>query len=368
MAKNLFLPLADAVGEEGAKFHAGSRRRRLAAIIKVHRRGFLHHFLFQNQSAYLWRDSRSVMFGQLIGKCDRSAHNANNSSFLHKLPPEIRMQIYEYALGGNTIFFDRHHSTCTDMCHPNRYRCRAHIAEEPTEESGQLSGHDHEQVKEFQDPVESDWERSGDVSLKLLLTCRQIYNEAFLVPFSNNDFGLNSDAIITDDYNRMFFLRDLIPDQIRAISTLHIRGTMRFGYVQLQTKSMSGLRRLKLSFDFNMMAIRDSPDLLMAALEERFDASGASLFVAVNLQAVDITINLTVFFRDVQAIKAQGKEIVEWVESKRVLLLTRPTPVLRTRRAETVVRTRRAETVVSQPTRVSERIRAQREKEKASAE
>lgn len=269
------------------------------------------------------------------------------------------MQIYEYALGGNTIFFTRHFSTCTENCHPSRYRCRAHVAKEPTEESGQPSDNDHEKVKELKHRLEGDWERSGDVSLELLLACRQIYNEAVLVPFSDNEFGVDSNRFTSDDSNRINFLRDLIPDQRRAISALHIRGYMGSGFVQQQTKSMSGLRNPKLSFDWNMMAIRHSPDLLLTTLEEHFDASGASLFAAAILQAVDITINLTVCFRDVQAVLTQDKELVGWVEGKRALLLAKQTPVARTRRAGTVA---------SQPTRSSERIRAQREKADASTE
>jgi hypothetical protein len=288
-----------------------------------------------------------------------SAYNANNSSFLHKLPPEVRMQIYEYALGGNTILFQPHHSICTDTCHPSRYRCRAHVAKALTEESGQPSDHDHEQVKVSQRRPENDWKRSGDVSLNLLLTCRQIYNEAVLVPSSNNDFGLNSNLFTSYNLTNILFLRDLIPEQIRAISTLHIRGIVRYGLVQQHIKVLSGLRRLKLSFDWNTNAIRHSPDLLMAAREDRFETSGVGLFAKARLQTVDFKIDLTVFLHDVQAVLAQEKELVDWVESKRAILLKNQTPV---------VSKRRAAPEAPQPLRTSARIRAQKEKAKASTE
>jgi hypothetical protein len=114
---------------------------------------------------------------------------------------------------------------------------------------------------------------AGDVSLNLILTCRQVYNEAVLVPISVNEFGLSSNWFMTDRLVKIFFLRDLIPDQSRAISTLHIRGVLRHGCVQQHIKALSGLRRLKLSFDSDMMAIRNMPDLLMTTLEDRSEKS-----------------------------------------------------------------------------------------------
>ena len=205
------------------------------------------------------------------------------------------MQIYGCALEGSTIFFQPHHSTCTGKCHRNRYRCTAHVAGASIEKSGKSSDRDHgyEQVKESKRRPESDWEPSGDVSLELLLTCRQIYNEAILVPFGANDFGLISNLFTSDNRTKIYFLRDLIPDQRRAISTLHIRGVAKYRFadqqqwLQQQIASMSGLSRLELSFDWNVMAYSNSPGLLMAALEERFEASGVSMFAMANLNSRD---------------------------------------------------------------------------------
>jgi hypothetical protein len=214
-------------------------------------------------------------------------------------------------------------------------------------------------VKESQYHSKSEWEHFGGVSLEMLLTCRQIHNEAVLVPFSANEFGIHSGWSTSDNRTKILFLRDLIPDQRRAITTLHIRGNVRYGFVKQHITSMPGLRRLRLSFDWNMMSIRNSPDLLMAALEDRFENSGVSMFAMAKLRTVDFTIDLTVFSGDVQAVLAQEKELIDWVESKRVLLLTKRTPVARTRRAGAFA---------AQPTRVSECIRAQRGKGKTSTE
>jgi hypothetical protein len=56
---------------------------------------------------------------------------------------------------------------------------------------------------------------------------------------------------------------------------------------------------------------------------------------------------------------AQEKELVDWVESKRAILLKNQTPV---------VSKRRAAPEAPQPLRTSARIRAQKEKAKASTE
>lgn len=268
------------------------------------------------------------------------------------------MRIYEYALGGNTIFFDTHPSPCTNKCHRNRYRCRAYVAEEDSsEEVERKSG--PEQVKESKHYRSGDWKPASDVSLELLLTCREFYNEAVLVPFTANEFGLLSDWFVRDGRVKILFLRDLIPDQSRAISTLHIRGRVRCGFVQQHVKALSGLKTLKVSFDWNMATDRESSDVLMDVLARRFDASGLGMLATANLQTVDITVDLTVFSPNMQAVMAQKDELVDWLEGKRALLLAKQSPVARTRRAGTVP---------SQPSRISKRIQAQREKAETSIE
>ena len=211
-------------------------------------------------------------------------------------------------------------------------------------------------MKVLQRRPRSDWKPSGDVSLELLLTCHQIYNEAVLVPFSANDFGLNSKLFTSGNRTNILFLRDLSPDQSRAISTLHIRGVVKYRFfqqqwLQQQIASMSGLRRLKLSFGWSMTINRESHSVLVNALERRFDNSGINMFALANLQKVDIMIDLTVFHHDVEVVMAQGKELFDWVESKRALLLTRQSPVAPAHRAGTEA---------PQALRILERIRAQK--------
>jgi hypothetical protein len=220
-------------------------------------------------------------------------------------------------------------------------------------ESGKRSS--NEQVKESQRRPEGTWEPAGNVDVDLLLTCRQIYNEAVLAPFSANDFGLDSYLSRSDGRTKILFLRDLVPDQSRTISTLHIYGTTRrghAGFVQQHINTLSALRTLKLRFGWDMMDIQGSPGQLMAALEDRFDASGVSIFATANLQTIDVKIGVTVFHRDVQAITERKEELVDWMGSKRDLLLTRQSPVRRTRRAAAVT---------EQTLPISQRIQARKE-------
>jgi hypothetical protein len=130
-------------------------------------------------------------------------------------------------------------------------------------------------------------------------------------------------------------------------------------FVQQHINALSGLRKLKLTFDWSMMGIKGSPDQLVAALEDRFDASGVSMFATADLQTVEIKMELTVFYLDVQAAMEKKDELVAWLEGKRDLLLTKQSPVRRTRRAAAAA---------GQTLRVSQRIQAQKEKAKMAVQ
>ena len=200
------------------------------------------------------------------------------------------------------------------------------------------------------------------MDLDLLLTCRQIYNESVLVPFSASFFSHDSDEFRSDGRTKLLFLRDLIPDQSRAISTLQLRSTTRpwqVEFVQQHINTLSGLRKLILTFDWNMMGIKESPDQLVAALEDRFDATGVSMFATANLQTVEIKIGQTVSYLDVQAVMEQKDELIAWIEGKRDFLLTKQSPVRRTRHAAVAA---------GQTLRVSQRIQAQKEKAKMAVQ
>lgn len=178
------------------------------------------------------------------------------------------------------------------------------------------------------------------MNLKLLLVCRQIYNEAVLIPFSADDSAYlrdrflyrkphfdQSDSESDDGENRdfhwMLFLRDLVPDQRRAISTLSIKGYVRHKFDQRNIDALSGLKHLKVALKWDMMSIQDKPDRLIHALDARHErVLGIPMFASANLKKVEIVVELTVWHLDMQAITDQSKQLADWVEGKRAFLLS----------------------------------------------
>jgi hypothetical protein len=218
-------------------------------------------------------------------------------------------------------------------------------------------------VREVSRPDRDLWAFADHVGqkLQLLLACRQIYNETVLVPFSANKFGHDSDRFESalKCSNITSFPRDLTPDQSRAISTLHIWGAGHCGFVQQHINALSGLKRLVMGFSWNLLDIEGLPGLLMKTMEDRFGATGVSVFARTKLETVEMKINLTVSSRDLRAVMARKDELKDWLESKRILLL---------KRAKPVASVRDSSTAVGRAVRSSERIRAQRERVRTSDE
>jgi hypothetical protein len=211
-------------------------------------------------------------------------------------------------------------------------------------------------VREVSKPERDVWAFADHVGqkLQLLLACRQIYNETVLVPFSANEFGHDSDRFESTlkRHNTTCFPRDLTPAQSRAISTLHIWGAGHCGFVQQHINALSGLKRLVMGFSWNLLDVQELPGLLMETMEDRFGATGVSVFARTNLETVEMKIYLTVSSRDLRAVMAQKDELEDWLESKTILLL---------KKAKPVASVRGSSTAVGQAVRSSERIRAQRE-------
>lgn len=141
-----------------------------------------------------------------------------------KCPPEVRSKIYEYVFGGKEIHiitsekrahnnFKLHHSICQAN---GTERARA---EKVKQKSFDLRG----------DPVEVHFQnkcacrqrppffpdgRLKPLSLSLLLACRQIHDEAALLPFSSNAFVFGNDGIVAD------FLKKVGPQQSGAIRNI----------------------------------------------------------------------------------------------------------------------------------------------------
>lgn len=105
---------------------------------------------------------------------------------------------------------------------------------------------------------------------------------------------------------------------------LHIRGAMEYRFAQQDINGLPSLRQLKVDFDWDFTDIRGSPSSLLEALESRFNSSGMGMFVLSKLKTVEIKVELMVWHLDVEAVMEQEGQLIEWVEIKRMLLLSRP--------------------------------------------
>ena len=161
---------------------------------------------------------------------DRALRNAAQPALL-RLPPEIRNRIYEYALGGSSIYI------CQRVEHHGREKvfltynviCQNEI---PDEDLALSLRHLTEPVD-----VESDTRRHErchlsnltvrrHLQLHLLQVCSQIHREVALVPFESNCF-------LTTDYSALTkCAKKLIPAQARAIKRLVVSDDGENGWKQ----------------------------------------------------------------------------------------------------------------------------------------
>ena len=112
------------------------------------------------------------------------AGEAVGSWFL-ALPVEIRLQIYEHAVGGDWLHVGAEGRSVRPCLDPRRFRLRRDVIKSsPTRQrfTHALALHD----RCFTACVEQ--ETSDRLCLALLRVCRQVYFEARLVPFSANTF------------------------------------------------------------------------------------------------------------------------------------------------------------------------------------
>jgi hypothetical protein len=148
--------------------------------------------------------------------------------FLRQLPPEIRSQIYEYVLGGQTFHLvqvprriahvrcDRNYDDGTDLfdatrkCFPlarNRFSPSSPVYDQSQQTQGEV------------------WKRYGPLilnslstsNLALLRTCRQIYQEGIHILYRSNVFDF--DSIMTF----LNFTANLSPERLATIRHLQIR-------------------------------------------------------------------------------------------------------------------------------------------------
>ncbi|PPJ55590.1 hypothetical protein CBER1_03744 [Cercospora berteroae] len=154
-----------------------------------------------------------------------SRRNASESSFL-LLPAEIRNQIYKHAFGGDT-------QRVRVSSKPGRYpvlsarRCKCELSEQQMIEHYKMNGdieifpdHYYGEEKEVTDCHTCCHDRQPDcLNLALLGVCRQVYDEAALLPYSTNEFILD-----TSHYAFSNFTSTLLPAQRKAITRIALVG------------------------------------------------------------------------------------------------------------------------------------------------
>jgi hypothetical protein len=168
-----------------------------------------------------------------------SLRNAQMSQFL-RLPAEIRERVFSYLLGGESIHVmlgppkNKHYYVAEesryrlDICSrteaftevdPSTPRARELMAKTPNEDPPFTRRHVRCCIKPSQYSVHQ------ALDLDLLLTCRQIYREACLLPFKNNtfvvEFGLGRENSLPPSVNVLeALIGSLAPEQRRAITHL----------------------------------------------------------------------------------------------------------------------------------------------------
>jgi hypothetical protein len=159
-----------------------------------------------------------------------------HTSPLLKLPAELRTRIFEAAFGGNTIH--------VVSASPRIFRVRIcnHAGDYDDVECRAVMEDTQMNVRKDANKRVPNHEKclgrrrshtSTEISLPLLLTCRQLYHEDCLLPFSKNRFVFDSrDRLWYVDILAQFFKRYLNNTQVRAITEVvfdghHIDATYR---------------------------------------------------------------------------------------------------------------------------------------------
>ncbi|KAK3171937.1 hypothetical protein OEA41_004021 [Lepraria neglecta] len=115
------------------------------------------------------------------------------SSLLLKLPQETKNQIYELVCGGQFLHITK------DLRLLSNHICRAKTSEDQAQE-------------EFDTGLRSEWNAADEInphihckpgkkdeqnlSISILLSCRQAYNEARLLPYSTNTFSFGEPRVL----------------------------------------------------------------------------------------------------------------------------------------------------------------------------
>jgi hypothetical protein len=171
-----------------------------------------------------------------------------------------------------------------------------------------------------------------DINLHMLLTCHQIYNEARLVPFKDNEFGFSDDKIRPERgpaerdqegpwLQPLLFLRDLVPAQSRSINSLYLSSSMMDTLMERDIQALPNLRRLRLRLDWYVRGVELPLQQLVKTLDGHFTSSGIEMFAKLRLESVEIALKLKVLSTIVDSVNLMRKDIITWVDGKQKRLL-----------------------------------------------
>lgn len=159
---------------------------------------------------------------------------------------------------------------------------------------------------------------SSDVPLTLLATCRQIYHEAVLKPFSQISFIYDPSPFVSDDLGS--FLDALVPAQARAIAHLRLMAEERNFPTARTIKRLGKLERL------HICLVGDTYISLQQVLNkgvQRFEgAPGFNAIGKLCLGSLRITYEAGVFgMNDLNDSEAAAEAIIKWLEDTETRLL-----------------------------------------------
>lgn len=198
----------------------------------------------------------------LAPKCvDCDLHRIYNEnafkSPLLRLPPEVRNRIWYFLFGGMTIHVTADsrrgpvaHAVC---CSPLRDE---YLAQKIKRLQQQSFSRTKPQTTDIRTPSDAhkDCNWSGfypRLSFSALRACRQLHQEAALLPYQHNTFSFNSLEYMIP------FLNGLVLAQARAIEKITVYYSRNYGnktFNQLLTRKLKGLRHITIFVNCGWMA------------------------------------------------------------------------------------------------------------------
>ncbi|KAK2760888.1 hypothetical protein FQN54_002128 [Arachnomyces sp. PD_36] len=145
----------------------------------------------------------------------------SDSSFLNRLPTEIRLQIYGYVFGDGAVHLVHienriRHVRCEEK-HPSLHQHRQACCPLTVARWRSTSGRGHRDHLLYPHTHTSLPSNLSNSNLSLLRTCRQIYAEAIDIPYSTLTFDVD------DLHTWIYFCRNICPDRLAAIKNLTVQ-------------------------------------------------------------------------------------------------------------------------------------------------